>query len=304
MFEYWRASRALSKARRLGRKINGASPQEAQALKSELIRSARRIKELFLSARAKGLVERIADLYVSSDPEAAPQLGAGKPKMTAELAMECLRALQKMTARTKARAFLVSGTLLGCVREGRILAHDYDIDLGVDVADEFLPDLLKALRSHPDFQLISRQDIDNKLAAVNDWARAHAGRPWLLKFRYKEAIPVDLFIHVEHGGQVFHGSKRNLWVNSSFGLAPRSFYGLEFLAPDNPDAYLTENYGDWRTPKSKFDFSTDTPNARVIHSTAALRFLIEGIIVHGRSGDTRRETILLNRLHQTFEAVE
>ena len=209
-----------------------------------------------------------------------------------------------MFAQAPVKPFLVSGTLLGCVREQRLLAHDYDIDLGVNLADEFLPGLLAELKRHPSFQLQETQFITNEIAVMNHWARGHAGQPWLVKFIYRNAIHLDFFIHISYQGEVFHGSKKNLWANTDFGLAPRSFYGVEFYAPENAEVYLTENYGDWATPVRSFDCTTDTPNARVIHSTSALKFLIKRHILTGRLGDVRRQAILLRRIQQCFASVE
>src|SRR5690606_37477131 len=46
-------------------------------------------------------------------------------------ARQALLDLRSDLSRADVKFFLVSGTLLGCVREGNILGHDKDIDVGV-----------------------------------------------------------------------------------------------------------------------------------------------------------------------------
>ena len=304
MFEYWQTSRALKQARRLGRRIDVASPDQSLADKPKLIGAARRIKKLFLDSLETGRIEKIAGLFVKDAPNHAEPPPKKEKLLPSDTAIECLRELHGIFDRTKARAFLVSGTFLGCFREQRILAHDYDLDLGVHLDDQSLPALLAALQAHPDFYFRLTNLITRKIAILNAWAAEQAGRPFLVKLLYKNVIHLDFFVHVSYRNEIYHGSGCNLWVNSSFELAPRSFYGMEFLTPADADAYLTENYGDWRTPVKNFEFYTDTPNSRVLHSLPALKFIIEKHLIHGRLGDARRQAILLNRLHQCFGALE
>lgn len=304
MFEYWRTSVALKKARRLRARLNEATSPCAMSDRLALIRTAQRLKKIFLATLEKGETDKLARLYKAGARSSALPVANKKPRLSPDLAIECLQELRQMFVQSPVKPFLVSGTFLGCVREQRLLAHDYDIDLGVNLADEFLPGLLADLKRHPSFELQEAQVITNEMAALNDWAKGRAGKPWLVKFLFKKAIHLDLFVHISHRGEVFHGSKKNLWVNAEFGLAPRPFYGLEFYAPANAEVYLTENYGDWVTPVRSFDCTTDTPNARVIHTTSALKFLIKQHILTGRLGDDRRQAILLRRIQQCFAALE
>lgn len=246
-----------------------------------------------------GTANALAPLYgrVNRTNPTVPKV---KEKLPLEAALECMTTLSKLVQATRARAFLVSGTLLGCVREQRILAHDYDIDLGMDVDDPAFDVFVAALNAHPDFRLKRLQKVTNEIALHNEWARNYNNKPWLGKYVYKEAIPVDFFSHIFFRGEVFHGSKRNLWVNSDFDLSTTELYGVTFNAPVEADRYLTENYGDWRTPVQGFQCTTDTPNSRVIHSLAAIKFLMKRFIVLGWHGDHTRQEIVMKRLRQCF----
>jgi len=223
-----------------------------------------------------------------------------KPRLGIADAVACLSALHKMAEESQAKLFLISGTLLGCVREGRVLGHDYDIDIGLHIDDPKLPAFLDLIRRHPDFAVYKAWSITNEVAAFNDWATPYTGKPWIIKYTYKGNIRVDLFIHIPRNNEILHGSIRNLWSNSTFDLRPASFYGMDFWAPADHDRYLTENYGDWRTPVTKFRCVSDTPNARPIHTAAAMKFLMKNYLVLNRLQETKRKSIVLQRIAQTF----
>jgi hypothetical protein len=62
-----------------------------------------------------------------------------------DTAEKSLRAVNDVLLKAGIKAFIISGTLLGCVRDGRIFEHDKDFDLGVigwesqfDIADALL----------------------------------------------------------------------------------------------------------------------------------------------------------------------
>lgn len=52
-----------------------------------------------------------------------------------------------------------------------------------------------------------------------------------------------------------------------------SIFGGILFNPQTYDRYLTENYGDWYTPKINFDSALDTPNMEVIDNKAMLIYL-------------------------------
>ena len=149
--------------------------------------------------------------------------------------------------------FLISGTLLGCIREGRPLSHDKDIDVGIwdDVPEE---KLASAIHRSGMFFFI------------------HSHTPWLVRVRHLNGIPLDLFYHYREPNTYWHGATKLKWHNSPFTLKPTRFLNASFLIPADHDTYLRENYGDWVTPKTEFDSMFDTPNGEVIQK--------DGLIVH------------------------
>lgn len=137
--------------------------------------------------------------------------------------------------------FLISGTLLGYVREGDILSHDKDLDIGVmcDVSTERVQD---ALKESGRFQLLPA--VNEKVARV----------------RHANGVMADIFIHWRSDGKLFHQGSKTGWWNTEFTIATASFLGTAFGVPSDPELYLQENYGDWRTPVPDFDTFLQTPN--------------------------------------------
>jgi tetratricopeptide (TPR) repeat protein len=168
--------------------------------------------------------------------------------------------LKRSLENSRIEMFLVSGTLLGCVREGRLLGHDKDIDVGIwnDVPAEAIR---AAVRQSGCFFFIPSRSPD------------------ILRVRHVNGIPLDLFYHYREPADYWHGGIKMKWHNSPFELERKSFLSESFLIPCNHELYLEENYGDWRTPKMDFDSAFDTPNGEVTQSDEMLihsfRMLLE-----------------------------
>lgn len=160
------------------------------------------------------------------------------------LAAAALKSLKAALAAQQQPFFLISGTLLGCIRDNAILPHDKDIDVGVfEGAD--LPQIAKGLRQSGCFLI------------------QHQRHPKVLQVRHINGVLIDIFVHWQEGEWCFHAGQKTRWQNSAFSLKPVSFLGEEFLIPDPAPVYLTENYGNWHQPKVDYDTFTDTPNMEI-----------------------------------------
>ena len=155
--------------------------------------------------------------------------------------------------------YVVSGTFLGLHREGGFLAHDYDIDLGINAEDINWDQLLEKLRSSK-FFTVKVIDYYFDVYSGDNLRRAIRKVPSIVKLIHQNGMQVDLFIHYTENGRCWHGSSIHRWDNTPFELVERDLAGVKVYTPANADLYLTENYGDWRTPITEFDCTTGTPN--------------------------------------------
>jgi tetratricopeptide (TPR) repeat protein len=170
------------------------------------------------------------------------------------------------------RPFLISGTLLGYVREGDFIPWDKDIDLGVFS------------------QEIESADLE---AAVATWPRFTAKRlDWTDRLRIDHAngTKIDVFPHYPEGpDRVWHDGTATRWWNTPFGLRTVTFLGVEQAVPDDPERYLDENYGDWRTPDPYFDARLDAPNREVTDQAYFDSLQYFALLAAVLAGDERKQ---------------
>ena len=184
------------------------------------------------------------------------------------------------------RWYVISGTFLGIVREGGFLAHDYDIDVGVtfDPAHpEVLDDLVAALRRSPRY-VVKKLDDAQTVVETEPGRYAVERAPALVKLIHENGINVDVFVHHLEGDRLWHGSSIHRWENSAFDLADYVLAGVPVLGPADADRYLTENYGDWRTPVTQFNCTTGTPNLVITRSFRSVALFLTRL-AHFAHGD-------------------
>jgi hypothetical protein len=142
--------------------------------------------------------------------------------------------------------WLSSGTLLGAVREGRLLPWDGDIDIGIWPKD------VPAVRA----------------AFIEEGWPFHRDYETQL-WPYKDGVKIDIHPHFTEGDVVFkvHGVEQNLRMDypahlfSDMGMI--SFYGRTVLIPSPAEEYLATQYGEgWRTPVQKWDWRYSPLNMR------------------------------------------
>jgi hypothetical protein len=207
--------------------------------------------------------------------------GISEDATFSRVAAEALLDLNQAFSRLGLKAFLISGTLLGLIREGRIIGWDKDIDVGV-FSEDCPPDLEDFFRRHERFHL-GRVDLTTDRLRV-----IHANGTW-----------IDIFPHYKEGDKLWHDGSATRWWNSPFSLKTMNFLGVEQYVPDDPELYLDENYGDWRTPSVNFDARLDAPNVQVAdkeHFITLLFFSLDSSIRKNNNVMKRRYVQLLREI--------
>lgn len=185
-------------------------------------------------------------LHLAAKPGKFGSRKRKKADYTTRRAERALVDLKRALEFAEIEMFLVSGTLLGCIREGRLLSHDKDIDVGI-------------------WEDVPAESVRSALRRSGLFTSIPSRSPQMLRVRHVNGIPLDLFYHFREPADCWHGGIKLKWHNSPFALTGTSFLNETFLVPADHDLYLTENYGDWRIPKTDFDSAFDTPNGEVIH---------------------------------------
>ncbi len=181
-----------------------------------------------------------------------------KENMRFKDAKEALNDLKSLCEKENITMFLISGTFLGCVREKSILAHDYDIDVGVYFSD--LNRLRELFIKNPNFVLKSH--------TYQGGVQVH----------HNNGVYIDVFLHYEENGLIYHNGDFMRWKNTPFELIKYEFLGDLYLVPKDYELYLRENYGeDWRVPKNSNEFNSflDTPNIEILDKQRMVIFLYE-----------------------------
>ena len=166
-------------------------------------------------------------------------------------ASRALSDLSRMANEKGTPVFLVSGTLLGYVREGQLLAHDKDIDVGI-VGWENQYELCMALQETGLFT-VSTEYLKGK-------------DTYYIAIKHNDTgMWIDVFVYHPQGehwvtGVDFFFGYRQTFAFTPFELQEIEFLGVKMQAPANAELNLTENYGNWRVPDASYLSHLESPS--------------------------------------------
>jgi phosphorylcholine metabolism protein LicD len=177
-----------------------------------------------------------------------------------KIALQLLNDVTDVLDKYDVKYWLDFGTLLGVVREDRILPWDDDIDLSIFESDievmktKVMPEI-KKLR----YRGYIRYFTDNVQPLKNNDLRSFKIRNNRFFF-LRGYVKLDIFV-------LYNIDKKLYWVEHS---EPHSlpedlltefdmikFNGKDYRIPKDYDKYLTYHYGDWRTPNEDYNSSID-----------------------------------------------
>lgn len=149
-------------------------------------------------------------------------------------------------------SFLNSGTLLGVVRDQRLIDHDDDVDLAVMLKATSTEDAAEEWKSLRDTLI----ELELFEADVKDM-------PGLYKLRPAGKTEIDLFPAWVDGDRAF------VYPHTSGGIAAEAVLPLQPCTltgqaiPARPEEMLAQNYGpDWQDPDPFFKFPWAAANKR------------------------------------------
>lgn len=156
-----------------------------------------------------------------------------------------------------------AGTLLGIVREGRLLKHDNDIDIAVKAYEkEEIEKTRKALLK-AGCKAVHTFSIEG-IGTVEDAFEIYGFR--FDVFYIMQGTPKD-YVYLMYKGMETQGidTKWNvsrLYFTPVTQLKKINFQGMLVNVPEGVEMYLEERYGDWRTPNKYFDHLA-SPNTEI-----------------------------------------
>lgn len=187
---------------------------------------------------------------------------AGTKQLTGthlEAALKMLQTIASLMDGRGIRYSLDAGTLLGIMRENRLLPWDTDLDLAITVQDW---PALKGLRRaiHKAGYLTRIRKTTRQVGPIP------ANSPRLLRvytrrYRFfKDEQLMDIFIKYPVGDEFYWTvDSRNPIIQSCSAvhlnqLSRHHFEGYDYWIPSDFEGYLTHHYGDWITVRKDWNF--------------------------------------------------
>lgn len=153
---------------------------------------------------------------------------------------------------------LEGGTLLGIVRDKKLIPWDHDLDISILASDA--DRIFQALKHLP-----RRWRISNRFQ-VNDSHLWNRDKPRLIKIKSRRLyfLPgndcLDIFVKFLDGDYAYWKVDRHIMrANKKHysGNETVEFMGRTLSVPVDYREYLTEKYGDWQTPEQNWHFSQE-----------------------------------------------
>jgi len=150
--------------------------------------------------------------------------------------------------------FLLGGTELGIVRDGCLIEHDRDLDIGI-MSEESLYRIREKLSKYYDEIIMA--DYNKGIIERNGkrlWFKKHFGK-WILPIEVQVHYIKDNYIYFNrHLGETFkRGWKKGrcVWPKRLFNKFEKiNFAGESFNIPSPVEEHIKTFYGiDWKTPE-------------------------------------------------------
>ncbi len=178
-----------------------------------------------------------------------------------KIAEKMLKDVTEIFEKHNIRYWLDFGTLLGIVREGRILPWDDDMDISIfeedrqKVHDIVLPEIKKLnYRTYSRYHHI----VDDDVLKKGDF-RAFRVRDCRWKF-FRGYVKIDIFVMYKKDDYYYWyelGNKHKIPSSLLKEFDQIEFNSKLYTKPKDHDKFLTYHYGDWRTPNKEYNSKID-----------------------------------------------
>ena len=184
---------------------------------------------------------------------------AGKHTLEGKNGVVALQMLKDVTDLLDANGieyWLEGGTLLGVIRENRLLPWDNDMDISIkeEHYDKLL-EVVKGLNYRVRFKEFEKDDAPFK-TGVKRLVKVRNSK----FFFFRGEVALDIFIKFKKDNEYFwQVGKKKKSVESFYydEMIKHPFDGKDYLIPKLYEEYLTCRYGDWKTPVKEWNTFKD-----------------------------------------------
>lgn len=164
-----------------------------------------------------------------------------------------LKILQDVFKQNNKTCWLQDGTLLGFVREGNIISHDTDTDVGMHYKELDQKLVKDIIASGFEIRFVSGYLTESLILQI-----------------YKDKVKIDIFMYYDIDNEHFYHSafdkkeKRIDYVYKKFNTTSKRFFDYDFIIPQDPMEFILTKYGDnWNVPDPTWDYARSPLNHKV-----------------------------------------
>ncbi len=177
-------------------------------------------------------------------------------------AIDFLYQIDDIIKNSNTNYWIEGGTLLGAVRDKKLIPWDHDLDMGIiNNSDVEIENLIKNLKKK--FYVSVKPFRGDRTWKLGKYRVLKIyPKKWLF---FKEDLCCDLFVYYKgtlEGEEVY---KYVVWGKNAYHkkkffdcIDSIEFYNKKINVPNNPESFLEVKYGkDWRIPKEKWNVALD-----------------------------------------------
>ena len=207
------------------------------------------------------------------------------PSMNSANAEIALSDFAALCRKNRIPFFLSFGSALGVFREGRLLGHDKDIDIGI-LPEGDLRQLIDVVEQSDLFSVERQYDdmFDCDFANLTLFAPIR---------HVATGICIDVCQFFERNEKLYAGfhvanETEFLWEFSPFDIQDVRCLGGTYPLPSEMDQFLTSLYGNWEVPDSNYDTVVMAPNLTASSEIIRLNYCLIRYFEACLSGDWHR----------------